>query len=167
MKLLRTAFFSVIITVLVFSVVGYTGCKKDKCKDVSCKNGGSCAEGKCVCPFAYEGAACEKLTREKFIGTWDGTEECTSGGFTLVSVITALPDPGSVLLSNPGGYGTSETITGVVSGNNKLLFTNQPLSDGTIIDGNMVSSGSVVIFSYTHTDSSSVDSCSGTYSRKQ
>lgn len=37
----------------------------DKCKDVECKNGGTCKEGTCTCPTGFSGANCE--TEDKCI----------------------------------------------------------------------------------------------------
>lgn len=34
-------------------------CKHNLCETVSCKNGGSCEDGKCVCPTGYTGVKCE------------------------------------------------------------------------------------------------------------
>ena len=36
-----------------------SSCKKDKCKDVKCLNGGVCIDGDCVCPGAFTGTNCE------------------------------------------------------------------------------------------------------------
>lgn len=40
-----------------FLLVGLTNC--DKCKDVSCDNGGTCIDGKCQCPLGFSGSSCE------------------------------------------------------------------------------------------------------------
>ena len=31
----------------------------DPCGSISCKNGGTCKDGKCVCPFIYGGTECD------------------------------------------------------------------------------------------------------------
>ena len=32
---------------------------EDPCGSISCKNGGTCKDGKCVCPFIYGGTECD------------------------------------------------------------------------------------------------------------
>lgn len=56
----------------------------DKCKDVSCLNGGTCDEGKCKCVQGYEGERCATASRDRFIGTWSGeyTIKVTAEGET-------------------------------------------------------------------------------------
>jgi|GEM_PF-6979986 hypothetical protein len=41
----------------VLCVLGISSCRK--CSDESCRNGGVCESGKCVCPFGYFGYSCE------------------------------------------------------------------------------------------------------------
>ncbi|GIV23014.1 MAG: hypothetical protein N3A68_06445 [Bacteroidia bacterium] len=62
-------------TVILGGVV-LLGCKKDPCKDVTCQNGGTCNDGKCTCSLPWEGSKCEVDAREKFVGSWSGTENC-------------------------------------------------------------------------------------------
>ncbi len=42
----------------VLSMMTLTNCKKDKCKDVTCLNGGTCNDGTCQCTNGYEGYDC-------------------------------------------------------------------------------------------------------------
>ena len=51
--------FTAILTLFVFTTVIYTACKKDKCKDITCQNGGTCSDGVCNCPANYSGSKCE------------------------------------------------------------------------------------------------------------
>lgn len=44
----------------------------DKCKGVTCLNGGTCVDGVCDCIDGYEGEKCEILSREKYLGTYVG-----------------------------------------------------------------------------------------------
>jgi hypothetical protein len=45
-------------------------CNVDKCKTVSCYNGGYCQLGTCYCVDGYEGPTCQQLSRTKFLGNW-------------------------------------------------------------------------------------------------
>lgn len=60
MKLAQTLLLTLFITLTAFTVVTYTACKKDPCRDVSCLNGGTCNDGVCKCKANYAGPRCEK-----------------------------------------------------------------------------------------------------------
>lgn len=68
------------INLLMIALVGaltltLTSC--DECKDVTCDNGGTCAEGNCECTDTFYGDACEV---ECVNGTYaDGTCGCDAG----------------------------------------------------------------------------------------
>jgi hypothetical protein len=59
MRHIRFSLLTALFVLFTFSIVTYTSCKEDKCKNIVCANGGSCAEGKCVCPTGYTGTVCE------------------------------------------------------------------------------------------------------------
>ncbi|MBS1586219.1 MAG: calcium-binding EGF-like domain-containing protein [Bacteroidetes bacterium] len=73
---IRLAMLAASITLFAFTAVTYTSCKKDKCKDVTCQNGGTCSDGNCTCPTGYSGTLCETGSAAKFIGTWYG-DDCS------------------------------------------------------------------------------------------
>lgn len=56
----------------IASTVTYTSCTHDSCKNLICRNGGTCADEACRCTDGYEGTQCEVLSRHKFLGTYDG-----------------------------------------------------------------------------------------------
>ena len=60
MKLLKYTLMSIL---LIGSTGTFTSCKKDPCKDKNCENGGTCADGTCVCAGGYEGGDVETLIR--------------------------------------------------------------------------------------------------------
>ncbi len=76
MKPIRSILLTILATFLVLSSVVYTACHKDKCKNVECLHDGNCDAGLCVCPVGYEGDRCEKLSRDKFISTFNGYDIC-------------------------------------------------------------------------------------------
>ena len=58
MKLTRSIFTTVIITLSAFTSIIYTSCKSS-CSHITCFNGGSCSNGLCTCPYGYTGNSCE------------------------------------------------------------------------------------------------------------
>ncbi|WP_276135084.1 EB domain-containing protein [Polluticoccus soli] len=77
MKLTQTLLLTLLITLTAFTVVGYTACKKDPCRDVTCLNGGTCSDGICKCKANYTGPRCEKDLCAKVNCLNDGV--CVSG----------------------------------------------------------------------------------------
>lgn len=78
--------------VLIFSLfIELSSCSGDPCEDVVCLNGGSCANGECVCPDGFEGADCSKqitplrinISRIEVL-SFSQTEE-SGGGWDLTS----------------------------------------------------------------------------------
>jgi hypothetical protein len=47
--------------IIVFTVAFFNSCSKpDPCENISCLNGGYCANGECVCPQGYRGPDCSQ-----------------------------------------------------------------------------------------------------------
>ena len=59
-----------------------SSCKVD-CRRKPYKNGGTCIEGSCECPFPWEGNRCETHAHTKFLGTWQGSSNCVSDNFKM------------------------------------------------------------------------------------
>ena len=72
---LKAIIFSTLATVFVFIAVFNISCTQDKCKSITCSNGGVCNTGSCTCPTGYEGTNCESLSRDKFTGNWNVFEK--------------------------------------------------------------------------------------------
>ncbi len=71
MKLpLKAIVISSLATIAAFSAVVYSSCNPDKCKTITCANGGVCNGGSCTCQSGFEGTNCEKASRQKFLGNW-------------------------------------------------------------------------------------------------
>jgi len=73
---MRPVLVTAFLTLLVFSAVTYTACKRNLCVDVNCMHRGACFDGVCACPTGYEGLRCEVLMRDKFITTFNGHDSC-------------------------------------------------------------------------------------------
>ena len=73
MKSIKYIALSAFLTVSALSAVLYNSCTKDKCKGVTCQNGGTCSGGNCVCPSGSTGTSCETIYEESFVNTYKGT----------------------------------------------------------------------------------------------
>jgi hypothetical protein len=79
----------------LFSTLTITSCSEDKCKTTVCAYGGVCNDdGSCTCPTGYEGERCETITREKFKGTWNVTEDGTASSPAQYAV--SVEDGGAI-----------------------------------------------------------------------
>ena len=59
-------------------------CDRKSCENVVCPGiYSTCIDGNCYCESGYEGSNCDVETRDKYIGSYQVTENCTtsSGGF--------------------------------------------------------------------------------------
>ncbi len=73
----KNILLTALLTIALFAGVSYTACKKDRCQNVICLNLGQCDNGACLCPVGFEGDRCQRLSRDKFIKTFNGYDTCT------------------------------------------------------------------------------------------
>lgn len=167
MKSIRNIAFSALLAVGVFATITYTSCNTDECEDIECLNGGTCIAGSCSCPTGYEGTDCSTLTRDKFIGTWKGSDVCNINTYNVTLSISQATNEIEALINNPGGFGTQVTITGRVTNATTISFTDANVGNGRILNGTMEVNGNNLTFNYTVTDNlSGSDNCSGTYAKQ-
>lgn len=88
---LKTIVLSAFSALAVFSAVTYSSCENDKCKSIVCAYGGVCTDGQCLCLSGYEGAQCETITRQRYLGSWVVTE---NGSVTEPAQYTVSIEPG-------------------------------------------------------------------------
>lgn len=116
MKFWKHTLITAFAFVGISSTVLYTACEKDSCTDLTCKNGGSCADGYCRCPTGFEGSECETKTVDRFIGEYVGITRCDNlPGLvdTLDVILHSMPNSvGLVKRSN-----VTDTILGIANGN--------------------------------------------------
>ena len=72
MRNIKNIALSALLTVGSFSLVTYTACREDNCKDVHCENGSTCFEGDCVCLLGYIGDRCQFEARYTYDSTYRG-----------------------------------------------------------------------------------------------
>ena len=166
MKSLRLVALSAFLTIGAASAVFYSSCSKDACKDVVCNNGGTCSGGSCTCPTGYTGTNCDTKT---FIGTWSGTDVCNPGNssYNITLTMASSSDSTKVLISNLGGFGASTSATGTLSNNATVVtYTNQVLGAVTLSGVLTLTSKTSFTNTYTATDSTSIVTCNGTYTKQ-
>jgi len=73
MKFWKQTLVTAILFIFLAGAVVYTSCEKDPCTNLTCYNGGSCGNGKCICPTGYENTQCQTLSVTRYIGTYAGT----------------------------------------------------------------------------------------------
>ncbi len=175
MKSLRLIAFSAIVTIGTFSAVLYSSCNKtsdnktsDPCSGITCNHGGVCSSGTCTCPTGYMGTNCQTLA---LIGSWKGNDACSVGGpynNIIISVASSSTDTTKVLITNPGGFGSSVQITGNLSTDGKTVtYTNQAVSSAVTISGTItLTSNTAFTHAYTAIDASTTTTCSGNYDKQ-
>jgi len=167
MKSIKNMALSAMLTFGAFAAVTYTACTKDDCKDVVCNNGGTCNGGSCVCPTGYEGANCDT---KSFLGSWKGTDVCSSGTYNNITITinTATAAANDVIITNPGGFGSSVTVTGTMTTDGKTItISSQSVGGGRTLSGTMtLTSPTTFTFGYTASDNSTNDVCNGQYTKQ-
>lgn len=78
----------------------------DPCKNVDCKNGGTCNKGDCECPTGTEGSFCETVWRDGVLGTYNCKKKC-NGSDQDDEVIVLKADESATLLSVEFGGGAT------------------------------------------------------------
>lgn len=128
----------------------------------------SCNPDPVECEVGKEGEKCETLSRDKFLGNWSGRDICVFAAETNVNmeISEASSNEISVLVTNPGGFGGTIKITGVITATNKLTFTNQNVGNNINLNGTMTISGNDLTFQYEVVGEVDSDTCTGTYTRQ-
>lgn len=115
MKQNKAIVITVILTLLSFGTIIYTSCRKDRCKNLNCQNGGTCNDGFCICPTGFTGTYCQianvstiALRNETFTPvklTVNGTDYTVDSG----DIITFTGGYGDSLK----GFGTTHGTYGI------------------------------------------------------
>jgi hypothetical protein len=164
-NLMKTKFFQ-ILGVVAVSIISFSACETDACKDVNCGDNGTCVDGDCVCDSGYEGVNCQTEERAKFIGSYSVTEACTSGNYSYsMTIATSATGVDKVIAQNFGGYPTPIDLVGTVDGSS-ISFGTQSVGGGSFTANNGQISGSILTLSYTVTAGSSNDSCTITATKQ-
>ena len=140
----------------------------DPCADVVCQNGGTCIDGDCACNPGYEGEACELLTRDRFIDTWVGTDDCSASGTSASYniVITAGSNHDGVLVSGIWDTSFINSAAGTVNENTLDIPMQDPDNDGFILSATAVLNGNTLTWTYTVTQGGADDQCTNVSTRQ-
>ncbi len=165
MKSIRNIAFSALLAIGAFSMVTYTACNKDECKDVVCNNGGTCVAGTCNCLSGYEGTKCDVVSAAALPGQYTASETCqppVTGGSWSSAVTQSSTDKTRIVIANFGDSGSN--VTGHVNKNAITL-------DATTIGSNTVTgtgtvSGNILTINYTLTNGVASFSCTMTMTKQ-
>ncbi|PZF73248.1 hypothetical protein [Taibaiella soli] len=145
MKLIRNIALTSFLTVAAFSAVTFTSCSKDD---------SGCAVG-------YEGSDCKTLSRDKFVGTYVGTEQCTTGTDNYSITIAANSDAIKLTMSNIYNNGNPVLVaTCTMTGTNTFTFDNT--QSGISFKGNGTLNGNQLVVAYQVNDGGTTNSCTYT-----
>lgn len=193
MKALRHIIITLLLAALCFSTVTYMACKKNKCNNIVCQNGGSCNNGVCSCPSEYTGTLCEKGSCVNVNclnggACVSGTCNCANGyegerceltnkyigTYTAVDSCSSSPKYYSVIISmNPTGTGDIIKITNIgnittyiyatLSSDQNSFTINATSYEGYHYQGGGNFSNDTIYAGYTVTIGSSFTSCTGVW----
>ena len=119
------------ISVMLFSVC--SGCR-DVCKDVVCKNGGTCVDGSCDCADGYSGPDCGTNLSANFIGTYNVSETCPDAVTYTVNISVDTFSITHVKIANFNDS-FSNLVTANVNGTTITIPSQAPDNDGRFVSG--------------------------------
>lgn len=135
----------------------------------ACVNG-NCVSGACDCNQGYEGDACDVAINEKFAGTYNASELCTSGSWSYTVTITASStSPSQIYLTNL--YGDPSSILANIQSDGRT-FVISPVNLGNYTlqssgsHGLLNSSATTVNLSFLVSNSFDTDVCTVTMVRQ-
>jgi len=154
------------LAMALFGALTLQSCKKDPCKNVTCQNGGTCQDGNCKCNLPWEGSRCEVDAREKFVGAWQGTENCGTLSNYTTTINRSQASPVRITI-----YERDFQITYYAELNSSTSFT-IPQQTYTVqglaigITGNGTLNGNTLTMNVTYSLGSDASVCSYTLTRQ-
>jgi len=154
------------LAMALFGALTLQSCKKDPCKNVTCQNGGTCQDGNCRCSLPWEGSKCEVDARDKFVGAWQGTENCGTPRTYTTTINRSQASPVRITI-----YERDFQITYYAELNSSTSFTipQQTYTEqgqAVGISGNGTLNGNTLIMSVTYNLGSGGFTCSYTLTRQ-
>ncbi len=116
MKRIKSTLISCLSAIALASSMLFTSCEADPCQELNCQNKASCSDGHCICAPGYEGAECDLLTADKFVGKYRGVERCDQFPYEVDNIEIFLSEAPNVITLRMGAGNTFVgDITGVAS----------------------------------------------------
>jgi hypothetical protein len=157
------------------SIALLPSCSKDKCKDVTCQNGGTCNDddGSCTCATGYEGDNCETAMANKFAGNWKYNETCAgSPPVTDYTVVITRNGANKIQINGFAGIacgGSNILVNCKVNGRDITADAGQTFCADTLTlsnaTGTINDSGNSISMTYTYVYNGVSQTCSGTYTK--
>lgn len=146
MKLVRNIALASVLTLSAFSAVTFTSCSKDD---------SGCAVG-------YEGSDCKTLSRDKFVGIYVGTEQCSSGNDNYNITIGANSDQIKLTMTNL--YNQNLTAIGTMTSTTTFSFNGNQTVGGVNVtfSGNGSLNANQLTVTYQINDGTNNNSCTFT-----
>ena len=149
----KTIILSALGALSAFTAVTVSSCNEDKCKAIVCAFGGVCTDGQCLCPSGYEGNQCETVTRQRYMGVWNVTED---GTYTNATQYTISVEPGpniSELRIKNFRNKFAEEVQAFVKGDtitipNQIVNTHTVRGFGYIVDDKFYGTNGKIIIRY-------------------
>lgn len=148
-------FIFIFLSVATFVIVN--GCRKSQpCEFIRCEYG-LCTDGRCKCPTGYEGDKCLTKVRNKYLGTFTGSEQCSVSydGAYSITISANTSDVTKVNFYNMWGADTN--TTGEIKDDGNVYFLSQPFRDGSMIIGKAMLINGKLKVSYTITGESQLN----------
>ena len=145
------------LTLLIFMALGssvlFNSCKDEPCDDQVCLNGGTCNDGDCDCPVAFEDQNCGTETRAKFISQYSCSNSCEPTLTYNQTVTKSASDVARFIVNDMGGV-SGLNVSCRVTGGNVFTIDSQTLVDGDgdtwVISGSGSIAGNVVTATVTY-----------------
>jgi hypothetical protein len=158
-----------LIIMLIIPVV-FQSCDKKNCENVICSIPNStCVDGNCYCIAGYEGDNCEILSYEKYIGSYNVTESCTTSNTgpvnqNYISSITPGFDIDIITINNFSQFGLPVHVNIIDA--TYLLIQEQNSGSVQVSGGEgFYQFGNQIRFEYNYTVSGSFRSCTATFTK--
>jgi hypothetical protein len=154
------------LVMALFGAMTVSSCKKDPCKKVTCQNGGTCQDGNCKCNLPWEGSRCEVDARDKFVGAWQGTENCGTPTNYTTTINRSQTSQVRITIYEPAFQITyyAELTSSTTFTIPQQTYTVQGLAIG--INGNGTLNGNTLIMNVTYSSGSDALTCSYTLNRQ-
>lgn len=140
-------------------ILSLSACQKDQCKDVDCNGNGQCIIGVCDCDEGYEGPNCETIQREKFIGSYRGSESCITGNYDYFLSISSSPTSVAEILINNLFESGESVVARMGSDGYSFVIPSQPMGSSTV-SGSGSLSGITITITFSVNLQGSIDNCS-------